>query len=178
MQALLADGAIGDLVTVQAVFGNTLENAEDFRWRAALGGGALLDLGGYCVSLMRVLAGEARAVSAIATMRGDVDATFSGQLDFGGATGQFVCSFRSARSQHVELVGTRGTLLLDWPFSTNGRETGLFLNDRAERLPATNPYARMVRYFARMATDEPGLPFGLDWSLMQARTLDMLRAAA
>lgn len=178
VRALLEAGALGEVVAAQAVFGIPLRDDGDFRWQAAMGGGVLLDLGTYCVSLMRALLGEPRAVSAIRVMRGEVDASFSGQMDFGGVAGQFTCSFVSAFTQHLEIVGSAGTLLLDWPISTKGRETGMFLGDRAERFPALDPYVRMVRAFEQMAAGEPGGAFGLEWSLANARVLDGLRVAA
>ena len=175
---LLAEGALGDVTAVQAVFGIPLQDPGDFRWEAALGGGVLLDLGTYCVSLMRLLLGEPGAVSAMRVMRGGVDATFSGQLDFGGVAGQFSASFVSAATQHMEVVGSRGTLLMDWPISTKGRETGLFLDGRAERFPAIDPYVRMVRHFERLVDGDIAAGFGLDWSRAQARVLDALAVAA
>lgn len=178
VQALLAAGAIGDLVAMQAVFTGNIEDPADFRWQADKGGGALYDLGTYCVSLMRVLAGEPRAVSGHQALRGGVDASFTGQLDFGPVAGQFTCSLAAARSQHLELIGTAGTLLLDWPISTKGKETGLFLNDRAERFPATDPYVRMLNHFVKLASGPPDQPYGLAWSHAQARTLDALFEAA
>ena len=80
----------------------------------------MLDLGCYCTSTMRLLAGrEPLRVAALRSMRGDVDATLTGMLDFGeGLTGQFLCSFETARSQGLALLGAEGRLALDWPFST------------------------------------------------------------
>ena len=178
VQDRLRSGAIGRLLSMQMSFGNTLEDAGDFRWHAAMGGGALFDLGCYCVSLMRVLAGEPRSVSAVQVLRGEVDESFSGQLDFGGIVGQFTCSFAAARTQHLEIIGSNGKLLLDWPISTKGRETMLFVNGEAERFAAIDPYVRMVRHFARMAGSEPAIEYGLDWSLAQAQAMDALFAAA
>ena len=178
LRTLLDGGAIGRLLTMQASFGNTLAEDWDFRWHASMGGGALLDLGTYCVSLMRLLAGEPTSASALATYKGDVDAAHSGQLDFAGVPAQFTCSFISTRTQHLELVGTDGKILLDWPFSTKGKETRIFHGDTAERFPAIDPYARMVSHFARMVAGEDGLDFGLDWSLRQARALDALALSA
>ncbi len=179
VRTVLAEGALGDLTAVQAVFGAPLRAPEDFRWDAALGGGVLLDLGTYCVSLMRLLLGEPGAVSAIRGMCCGVDATFGGQLDFAGVVGQFSCSFVSAATQHMEVVGSRGTLLMDWPISTKGREAGLFLDGQAERFPAVDPYVLMVRHFERLAGgDAAAEGFGLDWSRAQARALDALAVAA
>jgi predicted dehydrogenase len=178
VRALLADGALGEIVATQAVFAIPLRDPSDFRWHATMGGGALLDLGTYCASLLRVLFGEPRSVSAIQSLRGDVDATFTAQLEFPGLAAQFTCSFVATQTQHLEIVGSAGTLLLDWPISTKGRETSLFLPGGAERFPATDPYVRMVRAFTTMTEGTPDAPFALPWSLANARVLDALRLAA
>jgi len=178
VQTLLGSGAIGDLLSMQAVFGIPLTDPSDFRWDAARGGGSLLDLGTYCLSLMRVFAGELETVSALQTLHNGIDTSFSAQLDFGRVTGQFTCSFASVATQHLELIGTKSTLLLDWPFSTKNRETGLYLGSTAERFPAIDPYARMVGHFASMVREEVAPSYDMSWSRAQARTLDALRRSA
>jgi predicted dehydrogenase len=176
VKSRLAGGAIGKLVAMQAMFAIPLQNDEDFRWQAAKGGGALFDLGCYCLSLMRELAGEPSRVSALSIPHGEVDETFIAQLDFGGVAGQFTCSFAGAFTQHLELVGTTGRMLLDWPISTKGRETMLFRGEEAERFAAVDPYVLMLRHFERLCAGEAG--FGLEWSLAQARAMDRLFAAS
>ena len=178
VQSLIASGAIGELLAMQAVFGIPLADPTDFRWQGSLGGGSLLDLGTYCLSLMRVLAGEPRSVSALQTLQNDVDTTFTAQLAFGSITGQFTCSFASAATQHLELIGTRNTLLLDWPISTRNRETGLYLGVEAERFLGLDPYARMVTHFAAMVRNDVAPIYDLSWSRAQARGLDALRLSA
>jgi predicted dehydrogenase len=180
VRSILATGEIGRLVALQVSFGNTLQGADDFRWVAAHGGGALYDLGCYCVSAMRVLTGtEPVSVAGVQAVQGDVDATFTGQLDFGGGlAGQFTCSFISGRTQHLLAIGTGGTLQLDWPISTKGRDTHLWVNDRAEEFPATDPYVPMVEQFGDAVAGRGELEYGLGWSMRQARVLDALFASA
>ncbi len=179
VQALLAEDRIGRLLAVHALFGNTLEWEGDFRWAGALGGGALLDLGCYAVSLIRDLVDrEPIRVSAAQENRGDVDATMSALLDFGdGLAGQFTCSFTSAKAQYMTLLGTRGTIQLDFPFSTRARETTLTCGDLVERFGAFQPYVGMVTHFGRAVAGEVPMTRGLDWSLAQARVLDALLLA-
>ncbi len=176
VKSRLAAGAIGRLVAMQSMFAIPLQNDADFRWHAAHGGGALFDLGCYCLSLMRDLAGEPGRVAALSIPRGDVDETFTAQLDFSGVVGQFTCSFAGAFTQHLELVGTAGRMLLDWPISTKNRETMLFHGAEAERFAAVDPYVLMLRQFERLCAGEPG--YGLAWSLAQAQAMDRLFAAA
>jgi len=174
VRGLLASGAVGGLVSLHCASGLTIEEADDFRWHAAQGGGALFDIGCYCVSLMRVLVGrEPVRVMGIQAPRGEVDETFSGLLDFGGGlAGQFTCSFAAAKNQDLIVIGTRERLHLNWPISTKGRSTRLQLGEKVEEFPPMDPYVAMVRYFASSED-----AYGLDWSLAQARVLDALFAA-
>jgi predicted dehydrogenase len=100
-------------------------------------------------------------------------------LDFGdGIGGHFVCSYVSARMQHLTLIGRDGTITLDWPFSTKGRSTRLITGEHAEEFAATDPYVAMVEQFGRAIRGETEMTYGLAWSLRQARALDALFAAA
>ncbi|WP_158895625.1 Gfo/Idh/MocA family protein [Amycolatopsis anabasis] len=57
INAILADGAIGEIRHVEAELCFPVPNSKDIRWQYELGGGAVMDLGVYAVSVLRVLAG-------------------------------------------------------------------------------------------------------------------------
>ena len=180
MAAILEAGTIGRVLAAHAAFVATME-PEDFRWEAALGGGALYDLGCYCVSILRRVAGrEPARVAAVAERRGGVDAGMSGMLDFGdGLAAQFSCSFVAAFSQFLTVFGTDGSLMLERPFTSRDRTLRLVLNGEAETFAPMNPYLRMVEHCGAVARGAERLRFPLAESLGQARTLDALfRAAA
>ena len=70
----------------------------DQRFSSELGGGAMMDLGCYCVSALRNLsAEEPKCVAATADVwDGDAEIDLGMSADFqypGGATGHFDCSF-------------------------------------------------------------------------------------
>src|SRR3954454_12975528 len=81
---LVRDGVVGELRVVRAAFGFNLPWLENVRWDAALEGGALMDVGCYGVSAMRLLCGEPERVSAEQVLVQGVDARFAGVLRFGG----------------------------------------------------------------------------------------------
>jgi predicted dehydrogenase len=118
LRELIAAGAIGQLRLIQASFGFTLTHPGDFRLDATLGGGALMDLGTYCVSLIRVLAGAApQRVEATARWSGQgggaggIDRTLAATLDFGnGLLGQVTCSFDACLHRQALIVGSGGTV--------------------------------------------------------------------
>ena len=171
-------GALGTVVSVDAHFANRLDDPGDFRWQARHGGGALLDLGTYCVSLLRdVIGREPGRVAGFATVRGDVDATLAGTLDFGTAVATFGCSFDGARAQWLRVVGTGGTAFLEVPFSSRNRLVVSAVNGRQCFWPALDPYVGMVAHFVA-AVAGSGLRHGTDEALRQARVLDALAESA
>ena len=171
---------IGQPRAIHATFCAVLGSPEDYRWLARHGGGALLDLGVYIISFMRLLTGrEPLRVAAVQSLRGDVDATFTGLLDFGdGLAGHFTCSFDAHFGQHFEAIGSTGRVRLDWPYSTKGRTTTLTLNGTPKRFPETDAYVEMVRHFGQAI--DTGMPFlhPIAASVRQAMVLDALLEAA
>lgn len=91
-------GELGDLRTANAFYRFRMTNPDDYRWNPGQGGGALYDVGCYCVSALRLLLGrEPRRVSAALHDVGGVDATLVGWLDFGGGfTAHLDCSVEAS----------------------------------------------------------------------------------
>ena len=133
------------------------------RWSAELEGGALMDVGCYCISALRLLAGEPERVSAELVPGGDgVDARLAGLLRFGGdVLGTFDCAFDVPYRAGLELVGETGTIVsLDpWHGQDAGRADPAPRHRRPEDVPveAADPYARELDDLAR-AVREGGEP--------------------
>jgi predicted dehydrogenase len=125
LTSLVRDGVVGEVRHVHAVFSFPLARAGDPRLDVQLEGGALMDVGCYCVSGARLLLGE--PVSAHGVARGEgVDVGFAGALAFeGGATATFDCAFDLPERDSLEVVGSEGTLFLDDPWHC--REPGIEL---------------------------------------------------
>jgi predicted dehydrogenase len=176
---------IGTPLAIQAYFGTTIGNPDDYRWLARHGGGALFDLGCYCVSTIRMLLDrEPVRATAVQSQRGDVDESFAGMLDFGdGLAAQFACSFVSAFTQHLQIVGTQGRLFMDWPYSTKGRATSVALADGTQEVARqvfepSDPYVTMVLHFGDAVANGADMLHPMSASVRQARALDALLAAA
>jgi predicted dehydrogenase len=113
-------GGIGRVLHVHSrrtAYGRDRENPR--YWRDA-GGGALMDIGCYCVNFCRLFAdAEPRRVEANAhfdELTG-VDLTLSGTLEFeSGVTAQFVSSMEAEPSYASEITGTEGKLLIPHPW--------------------------------------------------------------
>ncbi len=119
-QRLVADGAIGALRTVQSFFSYYLDDPTNICNMAGIGGGGLMDVGCYNISLSRFLFGtEPRRVLGIVEVdpRFNTDRLASGILDFGRGTATFTCSTQLAPYQRVNIFGTEGRVEIEIPFN-------------------------------------------------------------
>ena len=120
VRELVASGRIGRLMSVQSWFSFYNADPANIRNILAAGGGALYDIGCYCVNLSRMLFGaEPTRVEGI-VMRdpvGGTDVLTSGILDFGGGLASFTCSTRAEDDQWVEVYGTEGRISVEIPFN-------------------------------------------------------------
>jgi predicted dehydrogenase len=111
LRELVADGAIGEVRSVQADLGVAREyEPTDRLFDLALGGGALLDLGVYVVSFAQMLLGTPeRVVAAGSLFPSGVDAEASLLLDHGdGRTATLTTSLRQALPGQARVFGTEG----------------------------------------------------------------------
>ena len=150
---------------VQASFGFPLTDPSNYRMQEALGGGALLDVGCYTVSVARWLLGEPDTVLARARFdpATGVDMSVSALLHFsGGGTASLWCSFESAEEQGVTAVTSRGTYALDRPFTS---------------IEADDPYQLMVESFAASVAAGTQPEISLGESVANMRVLDRIGEA-
>jgi predicted dehydrogenase len=120
LQELIAQGAIGDVRLVRGIFTFTLTRPGDIRLDPSVGGGALWDVGSYCVNLMRTALG-ANPVEVqgwqVTNDRG-ADLSFTGQMRFpSGVVGQFFSSFQATPETQTDFLGSAGRIELDAPWA-------------------------------------------------------------
>jgi predicted dehydrogenase len=115
---LVRSGAIGDLRLIRSSFGFNARGADNVRLQADLDGGALMDVGCYCVSITRLLAGEPEEVTGRAVVGpSGVDLRFAGMLVLPGSVlAHFDCGLDVPGFSIVEIVGSAGTLRIPRPF--------------------------------------------------------------
>jgi xylose dehydrogenase (NAD/NADP) len=118
-RSLVVSGAIGELRVIRSTFSYSLYDADNIRLRTDVDGGALMDVGCYCVSGSRLLAGaepESVAGAAVVGPTG-TDWVFTGMLRFpGDVTALFDCGTSLPNRDELEAIGTEGSLFLDDPF--------------------------------------------------------------
>jgi D-xylose 1-dehydrogenase (NADP+, D-xylono-1,5-lactone-forming) len=118
IKQLIDDGAIGELRLVRTAFSYGLYDAENIRLSTELEGGALMDVGCYCVSGARLVAGEPESVFGQAFVgETGTDWVFTGQLRFpGDVLGIFDCGTALIDRDELEVAGSEGTLFVDDPW--------------------------------------------------------------
>ena len=155
----------------------------DTRFDPALDGGALMDVGCYCISGLRLVAGEperARGEQVIGPS--GVDVVFTGALAFAdGVVGHFDCGFIVPRRAMLEVVGEEATILIPDPFTP--RIPGLEVlrpGAEPEKIPIepTNSYRLELENVSAAIRGEAQLLLGREDAVGQARTIAELYESA
>ena len=176
------EGAIGEVRYARSTFSTGLTDRTNWRLRGDLGGGAIMDLGCYCINIIRYLIGrEPQSVWATGKFEAinNVWETLIGTLDFGeGVTGQFDCSFGWTWRESYEITGTEGTLSVQSAWGNAEGEAHFTLNGETVTVNGVNPYAAEILNLCHaMETGEPTrLP--LTDALGNMRTIDALHESA
>jgi predicted dehydrogenase len=122
LQSVIADGAIGEVRWVQAGFGFGVPYEPDSRfWDPAQGGGALLDLGIYPITLAQLFTGPPEHVSAEGTINPDgVDKRVLVNLLGRDVQAQLATSIEHMLTPRASIAGTTGFIEIDIPFWMSG----------------------------------------------------------
>jgi predicted dehydrogenase len=129
VQQAVADGVVGDVRQVRTSFCyRTSKVAGNVRFDPALAGGALMDVGCYCLSLSRLLLGEPTDGSAVGNLHPTgVDDLCTGWLRFpGGAVASFTCGTSLQANNTAYVCGTDGYIEVPVPWkppATGGEYT-------------------------------------------------------
>jgi predicted dehydrogenase len=188
VQELVGAGRIGELVAVQSWFSYFNDDPGNIRNILAAGGGALYDIGCYCINLSRMLfAAEPTRVEA--SIRRDptsgVDILASGLLEFPAGTATFACSTRAEDDQRVHIYGTEGRITIGIPFNippdrptqifvTHGGEPPVSPATEAITFPAADPYTVEAERFAAAVLDGGPTPVPPQDAVANLRVIERL----
>lgn len=179
---LIADGAIGRLRVVRATFSFLTRDAANVRLSAELDGGALMDVGCYCVNAARLIAGDPHRVAAEQVLGDDgVDIVFVGTMRFSDdVVAHFDAGLALAERDQLEVVGEDGTLFLDDPWHCRKPVIELTREGSIERieLEAVDSYRLEAENFSAAIRGEQAPLLGRDDAVAQARTIEALYEAA
>jgi len=183
---MVADGKIGDLRTIQTFFSYYNADKANIRNIADLGGGGLMDIGCYCISLSRFIFGaEPNRVCAIIEFdpQFKTDRLTSGILDFGRGTSTFTCATQLVPFQRVNIFGTDGRVEIEIPFNAppdrpcklayqHGKESGEVLFD------ICNQYTIQGQLFSKAIREDSEVPTPLGDAVANMKVIDALVKSA
>jgi D-xylose 1-dehydrogenase (NADP+, D-xylono-1,5-lactone-forming) len=179
---LVAGGAIGDLRLVRSSFGFTLEDSANVRLLANLDGGALMDVGCYCISASRLFAGEPEtAIGRQLVGPSGVDVRFVATLTFAQPVlAHFDCGFDLPLNSVLEVVGSHGTLRIPAPFLTTQPGIDLLRDGETEHIkqPPAETYRLELEDMSAAIRGGATPLLGRDDALGQARTIEALYRSA
>jgi D-xylose 1-dehydrogenase (NADP+, D-xylono-1,5-lactone-forming) len=184
LKELASTGAVGRVRIIRAAFGFVARDAANVRLSAALEGGALMDVGCYCVSGARLIAGEPERVAGEQALGGDgsgVDIAFSGVMRFGDdITAHFDAGLALASQDLLEVVGDQGTLRLTDPWHCRTPGIDLLRDDQTERIDTepANSYRLEAENMSAAIRGEAPLLLGRADAIGQAKTIEALYQAA
>jgi predicted dehydrogenase len=183
---LIRDGAIGPLRAIQSTFTFRLRRSDDIRLQKDLAGGALMDVGCYCVNVSRTLAdAEPVEVQAFASWaESGVDSQMAGTLRFeSGLLAQFDCALTLERREFYQAVGPEGHLAVSAAFLPGvGESTIEEHHGRAGRsthtLSGADEYQLMVEHFADAALEGREVRYPASEASANLRTIEALYRSA
>jgi D-xylose 1-dehydrogenase (NADP+, D-xylono-1,5-lactone-forming) len=183
VRQLLGEGAIGDLRLVRSCFSYALYDPENIRLQTEVEGGSLMDVGCYCVSGSRLLAGEPEEVyGAHFVGSSGTDWVFTGVMRFpDDVLAQFDCGTALAERDELEAIGSDGSLFLDDPWHCVEPVIELRRDGEVERieLEHADSYRLEVENLSDAIRGAAEPLLGRDDAVGQARAIEALfRSAA
>lgn len=179
---LVTEGKIGELLTIQAFFSYHNVDPNNVRNQADIGGGGLMDIGCYPISVSRFLfAREPERVSGIV----DYDPEFKTDrfataiLDFGSGTGSFTCGTQLSPYQRVNIVGTAGRIEIEIPFNAPPDRPCIIRHQQGEaveeiKFEVCDQYRIQGDLFARAILDDSPVPTPIDDAVCNMRVIEAI----
>jgi predicted dehydrogenase len=185
---LVESGRIGALQLVHGHFSYPRRDASDVRSRVEYGGGALLDIGCYPITIARWMFGREPLAAAAAIDRDpefEVDRITSGLLRFESGVATLNCGGSMVAHQRVELFGDRGRIQLDLPFTPRATERCRIVIDDGSRsgdeiveIDAANQYTLQGDRFSAAIRGIGDVPSSIDNAVANMAVIDALFRSA
>jgi predicted dehydrogenase len=188
---LVKSGRIGDLRAITGFFSYFNRDAEDIRNRLEFGGGALMDIGCYPITLSRFVFGEEpRRVLGLIERDPDfgTDRLTSAMLDFPSGQSSFTCSTQLVPYQRMQFFGTRGRIEVLIPFNAPPDQPTRIIIDEGKDLwgtgaevrefPICDQYAIQGDLFSRAIREGRPQPIPLEDAVRNMAVIDAIFRSA
>ena len=183
---LINEGGIGTVITVHSFFSYYNNDPENIRNMADIGGGGLMDIGCYCISLARLIF-DAEPQRIMGKIEFDpdfkTDRLCSGILDFGQGTSTFTCSTQLVPFRRVNILGTKGRIEIEIPFNAPPEQPCRMLlqcNDKIEEieLEICNQYTIQGDLFSHAVLNNEKVPTPLEDAVANMKVLEAVIQSA
>jgi len=181
IEATVSSGRLGRIRRIEAHFSTFVPcEVGEFRWSAARGGGALMDLGVYPLAFCRRLLGEDFSVAGVeAEFKKGVDTRCRIDICFGEVPARISFSMIDPSSAWLDITGEDGTLLAENPVAPSlGHcltETSA-LGTWSRSFPAQSSWSSQLAAVIGCLLDDTPFPFSPDDPLASMIALDRIRA--
>jgi len=185
-QELVQRGSVGKLRTIQTFFSYFNDDPQNIRNQRDIGGGALMDIGCYGISLARfIYRAEPQRVLGILERdpKTGVDRLASAVLEFFQGTATFTCGTQLAPYQRMNIVGTTGRVEIEIPFNAPAdRPQRIWLQQGtvAEEIvfDRCDQYGLQADAFAEAVQDDLTVPTPLADAVANMRVIERVLASA
>lgn len=185
-KSLVEGGEIGELKTVNSFFSYYNNDPNDIRNKPDMGGGGLMDIGCYCISLSRFLFEEEPTdISGYWKIHPEykTDYLASGTLEFNSGTATFSCATQTAPYQHVDIIGTEGRIAIEIPFNApSDQKTSIYLFSNGKQQEITfapeNQYTLQAKAFSEAIINNKPVPTPLTDAVNNMAAIDLFRENA
>ncbi len=176
-------GEIGEVRAIQVMFSYFNRDPKNVRNNAKIGGGGLMDIGCYPITISRFIFG-AEPTRVMGVFDRDpkfkTDRVMGGLADFGkGRHLSFTCSMQLAPWQRVQIMGTKGRIEIEIPFNAPPDKPnryfvqGMQMNEGYWRtLPVADQYQRQAEAFGRAIRKLEKLAYGVDDAIQNMKIID------
>lgn len=188
---LIGNGRIGNVRAINAFFSYYNDDPRNIRNQTETGGGALFDIGCYCINLSRfVLNQEPRKVWASIERdpQLNVDILTSSILDFPACQSTFTCGTQLVPFQRMQFFGTSGRIEIEIPFNIPVDQPTKILIDDGSNLfgdgvekiefPTANQYTIQGDVFSQAILENSAPAISLEDSLMNTAIIEAIFRAA
>jgi len=184
--SLVREGGVGEPLVVQALFSYFNDDPHNVRNQAEIGGGAVMDIGCYTISLARLVFGaEPRRVLGLIDTdpRFATDRITSALLDFGRKTSSFTCSTQLQPYQRVHILGDAGRIEIEIPFNAPPDRACRIWHQRGEQIDeimfdVCDQYTIEGDALSRAILDDTPVPTPLEDAVANMRVIDAVFASA
>ncbi len=183
---IVVEGGVGELRTIQSFFSYFNDDPANIRNIPAMGGGGLMDIGCYNISLSRFLFGS-EPVRVQAHIELDpqfgTDRLASGILEFANGTSTFTCATQLAPYQRVHIFGTQGRVEIEIPFNAPPDRPCRIWHQRGSEVEEItfeicDQYTIQGDLFSRAVLDDTPVPTPLEDAVDNMRVIEALLSAA